>query len=92
MILIDNIYLIVREDRRAVSTASKALLGQRRRGQSLDLLAKGAGWRWGAVSGSFILRSAQQEEALHRICNKRKLTTIIRRPNVDFFLSFICEV
>ncbi|CAA6667547.1 unnamed protein product [Spirodela intermedia] len=44
-------------DRRAVSTASKALLRQRRCG--------GAGWRWGAWS--FILRSAQQEEALHRI-------------------------
>ncbi|CAA6672278.1 unnamed protein product [Spirodela intermedia] len=32
--------LSVREDRRAVSTASKALLGQRRHGQSLDLLRK----------------------------------------------------
>ncbi|CAA7393330.1 unnamed protein product [Spirodela intermedia] len=39
--------IIIREDRRVVSTASKALLGQRRCG--------------------FILRSAQQEEALHRI-------------------------
>ncbi|CAA6674036.1 unnamed protein product [Spirodela intermedia] len=32
--------LSVWEDRRVVSTASKALLGQRRRGQSLDLLSK----------------------------------------------------
>ncbi|CAA6657320.1 unnamed protein product [Spirodela intermedia] len=40
-----------------MSTASKALLGQRR--QALD--------GGGRVSGNFILRSAQQEEALHRI-------------------------
>ncbi|CAA7405558.1 unnamed protein product [Spirodela intermedia] len=31
--------LSIREDRCVASTASKALLGQRRRGQSLDLLA-----------------------------------------------------
>ncbi|CAA7401879.1 unnamed protein product [Spirodela intermedia] len=50
---------VVWADRRVMSMASKALLGQRRCG--------GAGWRWGAWS--FILRSVQQEEALHRICN-----------------------
>ncbi|CAA6674317.1 unnamed protein product [Spirodela intermedia] len=57
--------LSVREDRCAVSTASKALLGQRRRGQSLDLLAN---WmEVGHMSRSFILKSTQQDEALHRI-------------------------
>ncbi|CAA6674198.1 unnamed protein product [Spirodela intermedia] len=87
--------LSIREDSCVVSTASKALLGQGRCGQSLDLLVNRlrqlspdraekrrlCGSRRlspdgeeldgvGHVSRSFILRSAQQEEALHRICLK----------------------
>ncbi|CAA7409093.1 unnamed protein product [Spirodela intermedia] len=65
----------VREDCRAVSTASKALLGQRRCG--------GTGWRWGVWS--FILRSTQQEEALHHIwyAVRRPPNKLLFRGRID---------